>query len=474
MTKSPGPMPGMQPMQPIQPTHHIGAGARAFAPGLLAIQESPPSALPRAVLGSVAALVVLLLLWAIFGKLDVVASAEGRLVPQTYLKIVQPAEAGIVQQILVREGELVEAGQVLIRMDASIANADTRAIRSESALKRLQLRRIDAELAGQALTADGSDPPELFARVAAQQAAHVQAQGDALAQEQSVLDKTRHDLQAALELLRKLQEAIPVYQRSALAFARLGREGFYGALAVEEKQRELMEREQDLRAQTATVASLRATIAASEKRLSGIRSGYRSELHNERADIDARFRQLLEEGNKIDHKSGLLSLRAPQRGVIKDLSTHTPGTVVGPGTVLMSLIPSGDPLQAEVYVKNEDVGFVHREQRVRLKLSAYPFQKYGMLDGTVVHVGPDAADMAPASPAAPAGVTPKDADQAATGLRYKALVRLDRQDLPLEGKPLRLDAGMQVVAEIHQGRRTVMEYLLSPVQKAWQEAGRER
>jgi HlyD family secretion protein len=205
------------------------------------------------------------------------------------------------------------------------------------------------------------------------------------------------------------------------------------------------------------------------KKLAQITSNYRSELQNERVETESQFRKLRDELEKIEHKSGLLSLRAPQRGVIKDLATHTVGTVVSPGTVLMSLVPHDEPLQAEVYVKNEDVGFVRQDQRVKLKLSAYPFQKYGMLDGTVVHVGPDAADQ-PSSSAK----TGADISGVVTGLRYKALVRLDVQHLETDGNRLRLSPGMQVVAEIHQGQRTVMEYLLSPVQKAWQEAGRER
>ena len=106
---------------------------------------------------------------------------------------------------------------------------------------------------------------------------------------------------------------------------------------------------------------------------------------------------------------------------------------------------------------------------MKLKLSAYPFQKYGMIDGTVIHVGPDAADQSNAS-----SKMGGDASDAPAGLRYKALVQLDTQHLKTDGSALRLAPGMQVIAEIHQGQRTVMEYLLSPVQKAWLEAGRER
>lgn len=439
-----------------------------FSPGLLSIQESPPAKLPRTVLYCVAALFGILLTWAAFGRLDIVASADGRLVPQTYVKIVQPAEAGIVQQILVREGQSVDAEQILMRMDAKLTEADARTIRNEHELKRMQLRRIDAELAGLPMNTDAADSPEIYAQVASQYAAHRQAYQDALSQEQATLAKTRHDLQAAEELASKLRETLPTYRKSAAAFQQLGKDGFYSQLAVEEKQRDRIEKEQDWRAQEATVASLQSTIAASEKRLAQITSNYRSELQNERVETESQFRKLRDELEKIEHKSGLLSLRAPQRGVIKDLATHTVGTVVSPGTVLMSLVPHDEPLQAEVYVKNEDVGFVHQDQRVKLKLSAYPFQKYGMLDGTVVHVGPDASDQPNSS--VKTGAIP----DAATGLRYKALVRLDIQHLETDGNRLRLSPGMQVVAEIHQGQRTVMEYLLSPVQKAWQEAGRER
>ena len=449
--------------------HRLSADALDFAPGLLAIQESPPAKLPRTVLYCVVALFGILLLWATFGKLDIVAVAEGRLVPQTYVRIVQPAEGGIVQEILVREGQAVEAGQVLMRMDATLTEADARTIRSEYELKRLQLRRIDAELVGLPMRTEVGDAPELYAQVASQYAARRKAYQDALAQEQALLSKVRHDLQAAEELARKLRETVPTYRKSAVAFEKLGQDGFYSPLAVEEKQRELIEKEQDLRAQEATVASLKATIAASEKKLAQITSNYRAELQNERVETESQFRKLRDELEKIEHKAGLLLLRATQRGVIKDLATHTVGTVVSPGTVLMSLVPHDEPLQAEVYVKNEDVGFVHRDQRVKLKLSAYPFQKCGMIDGTVVHIGPDAADQ-PGSQRKPGG----DAEEGMPGLRYKALVRLDTQYLETDGNRLRLSPGMQVIAEIHQGQRSVMEYLLSPVQKAWQEAGRER
>lgn len=450
------------------PAKTLTPEALDFAPGLLAIQESPPARLPRTVLYSVAVLFGILLLWAIFGKLDIVASAEGRLVPQTYVKIVQPAEGGIIQDILVREGQAVTANQVLMRMDGKLAEADARAIHNEFALKALQLRRIDAELAGKPMSMTAGDPPALYAQVEAQYRAHRQSYLDAIAQESATLEKARYDLRSSEELVSKLQQTVPTYRKSAEAYQKLSAQGFVSPLAGEEKERDRIEKEQDLRAQASAADSLRASVQGSQKRLAQITSNYRSELQNERVETESQYLKLREEWAKISHKTRLLELRAPQAGIVKDLATHTQGTVVSPGTVLLTIVPHEDPLQVEVFVKNEDVGFVRPDQRVKVKLSAYPFQKYGMIDGTVIHIGPDTADGSSAPP------KPGEESKPLPGLRYKALVRLDTQFLKTDDRQMRLAPGMEAVVEIHQGRRTVMEYLLSPVQKAWQEAGRER
>ena len=446
----------------------LSPDALDFAPGLLAIQESPPAKLPRTVMYTVLALFLIMLAWAIFGKLDIIASAEGRLVPQTYVKIVQPADAGIVQEILVQEGQAVEAGQVLMRMDTKFTEADAKTIRNELRLKSLILRRADAELAGRPMMRRKEDPPELYGQVENQYRAHRQAYLDAVGQEAESLNKARHDLRSAQETLYKLQQVVPVYQRSAAAYEKLAKDNFVSQLAAQEKVRDKIEKEQDLKAQESTVASLKSTIAASEKKLAQITSNYKSQLQNERVDTESQYQKLQQDSAKIEHKSNLLELKAPQAGIIKDLATHTRGTVVSPGTVMMTLVPHDEPLQAEILVKNEDVGFVYPNQKTRVKLAAYPFQKYGMIEGTVIYVGADASDGA--SSAADKGKDQKAAPQ----LTYKALVRLGAQSLEIEGEKLRLSPGMQVIAEIHQGRRTVMEYLLSPVQKAFHEAGRER
>jgi HlyD family secretion protein len=436
-----------------------------FVPDIVKAQHWPPSPLPRALLYALLALFALALVWAAVGRLDIVAVAPGKLVPQSFLKIVQPADPGIVREILVKEGDVVTAGQVLIRMDARLSEVDAKALRAELDRRRLQLRRIAAELAGTALRREPGDPAELFAQAEAQLEARRRAHFDALGAEQAALARARHDLSSALEIEDKLRKTLPLYKDQAESWDRLAREGFAGRLLALERQRVYVEAGQDLRAQSQAVASFRALVAQSERRVAQIASNYRRELENERAEAEAAYHRLQRDWDKQQHRHALLELRAPQSGIVKDLATHTPGTVVAPGTILLTLVPHDEPLVAEVWVANADAGFVQPEQRARIKLAAYPFQKYGMLDGVVRQVSADAQEK-PDAPSPNSGV-PKDA-------AYRALIGLERDALESAGRRLRLVPGMQVSAEIHLGTRTVLEYLLSPVQKVAHEAGRER
>src|SRR5687767_1753755 len=154
------------------------AAASAFDPALLRIEEAPPSPLPRRVLYALLMLLVLVTCALFFGHVDVVVVAEGRLVPRTLLKIVQPADAGVVREILVEEGMAVVAGQPVLRLDARLADADLRAHRHELAQRMLHLRRIDAELGGGDLQRHADDPDDLHARALVQLAANRVAHAD--------------------------------------------------------------------------------------------------------------------------------------------------------------------------------------------------------------------------------------------------------------------------------------------------------
>jgi HlyD family secretion protein len=446
---------------------HARCDVADFHPPLIRLQQSAPNPQGRRVLWALLACLCFLVAWALWGRLDIVAVADGKLVPAGYLKIVQPSEAGIVRDILVQEGESVRAGQPLMRMDALIASADLAGLTNDHTRKRLTLARLNAELGGAPFPPDDQAPPALVREAAAQYQANRNALAAALAEERSRMVKAQQELAAARQQRERIAAVLPHYREQERAYEQLVHEGFAGALMGSDKRRERIEKEQELITQDHLIASAQASIDQSRKKLTQIAADHARQLHGERQEVLAQLDKLTQEMEKQRHRRELLELRAPQDGVVKDLATHTSGTVVQPGTVLASLVPKGDSLKAEVWISNEDIGFVRRGQPVQLKVAAYAFQKYGMAHGTVDHVSADAQSEEEAREKGLQGAGQRP-------LRYKALVTLKASALEADGVAYPLSAGMQASAEILLGDRTVAQYLLSPVKKAWHEAGRER
>jgi HlyD family secretion protein len=451
----------------------LRAPGRWHDPLGLICAEAPDQS-SRIVLRALVVLMAILLLWAAFGQVDIIVSAEGKLAPQTLIKIVQPAEGGVVRKLLVTEGDVVKAGQMLVQLDTTLARADYQAVASDLAMQRLQERRLEAALHNQPMRAQGGDDPQSYAQVERQDSAHRAAYRDNLEQEKSLLQKAEYDLRSAREVQVKLEQSLPVYREVAASLGNLAKDGYVTAHAAADKNREMGDKEKDLSAQQAAVAAAQASVAAQARKVIQIQSSYQSALQTELAEVRAKISQLQPTLDKSHYKENVMTLFAPQDGVVKALSTTTVGSVVQPGAVLITLVPVAEPLFADVLIKNEDIAFVQAGQKVRLKLAAYPFQRYGMLDGTVLQVGADATEAGRNG----AGINDTQAAEpgsAALPSTYRARVQLNSQSLlSPQGRHLALNPGMQLVAEFNQGQRSVLEYLLSPIQKTIQEAGRER
>ncbi len=468
MTASNAPGPGLELPQaassgPQRPTLPVRIRSALFE-----IAMNEPEHVPRSVGWTVLTLFAILVVWAVVARLDIVAVAQGKLVPRTYVKIIQPADAGIVREILVDEGDYVAPGQVLVRLDPTENTADSVATTRELALQRLQVRRVDAELRGLSILREPDEDLQLFEQAEAQRTAHRRQFQDSVAQELASRERAAQELSAATEVLRKLEKTLPSYQRSADAYQKLEAEHLVGSLDAEEKRRDLLEKTQDVESQRATVASLSAAVAASDRHLEQMKSEYESDLRTARVEAVGKVTQLEQERAKLQYHREHLELRAPQAGIVKELATTTIGAVVQPGTVLLSLVPRNEPLIAEVAIQNEDIGFVREGQPVRVKLATYPFEKYGTLDGIVKTVIADSAQQQNTRQR-----TEETSDSPASA-SFKAVVELKTQQLAQRGLRLPLAAGMQLTAEILEGRRSVIEYLLSPVQRVASEAGTER
>ncbi len=431
-----------------------------FSPRLLALQDNPPSPMPRAVLLTLLAFLALLLLWSFIGQLDIVVRAQGKLLPVTRLKVVQPLEGGRVEKILVSEGARVKKDETLLIMDTLFSEADTEKLKAQLDETKIQLRRIEAELGEGEFKALPDEDPEIFKKVAQQYEANKQALDASIKEQESLLKQAKQDKASAMEVLQKLKETLPIYRESEKAMLKLVDKGYVNKLDVLEKQKERINAEQDLRAQERNIEALNARIEEAETKLSRVKAANRQNLLDNRAELNNTLAQLEQDWLKQEHRNQLMELKAPQDGYVQELAVHTEGSVVPSGTVLMSIVPANEPLKAEVYLDNRDIGFVKQGQTAKVKLEAYEFQRYGLLDAEVATISADT-------------VTQQQGN-VQNAINYRAQLDLASQFLEKEGKSFELRPGMMVVAEIKVGTRSVMDYLLSPIQQAVSEAGTER
>jgi hemolysin D len=432
-----------------------------FSPRLLSVVKHPPPPLPRVLLWVMLVLVTLLLILAVNGRLDIVARAEGSLIPQTRLKIVQPLEDGRIARLLVSEGEQVKQGQLLALMDDELNQGSIQRLDGELRLARMHLRRVEAELVGEPPTQIEGEDSVHFSRLQDEylnnRAAHEQEKRELNAN----MERVGQELLAAKERVHMLEESLPLYLEEEEAFIKLAKAGYSDKIARIERQRERIEAQQELQAQNYQVDALRARVKESGARLRALDAKYRRSLYEQLDQLETKIAALEKELADEQYRNRLLRLTAPADGIVKELSATTEGAVIPAGNVLMSLVPSDEPLKAEVMVSHRDVGFVKKGQEARIKLTSYEFQRFGVLEAVVEQVSPDALQSS------------KDG-QLDHGQGYRVLLNLERQYLESGARHFELRSGMQVSAELRLGTRSVLEYLLSPIVKGISSAGQER
>jgi hemolysin D len=429
------------------------ADEQAFLPAALSLQETPTHPAPRRAAIVICALFLIALLWSLFGKVDIVAVAQGRIVVSERTKTIQPLEAGVVRKILVRDGDRVKAGQVLVELDATNAQADQASVGEQFKAAESELQRSTALLA--ALQANRA--PSLRASVDSSQ---LQAEWQDITARLAKLDaeQTRRGAEAATvrEAIAKLEATLPLVKQREADVKGLAEQGFMNQHAGQDRTRERIESERDLALQKARLAEAQAAQAESRHSKAAFLAETQHTLRERQATAQLKRDQLTQEGRKSDQRKRLTQLTAPVDGTVQQLAVHTTGGVVTPAQVLMVVVPQGAEVTAEVVLENKDIGFVSNGQEVEIKLETFPFTRYGTVHATVKSVSADAV-----------------ADDK-RGAIFPATLQLKDTQLSVEGKKIALAPGMNLTAEIKTGKRRVIDYLLSPVQTATQESLRER
>nr|WP_208403962.1 HlyD family type I secretion periplasmic adaptor subunit [Sphingomonas insulae] len=433
----------------------------SFLPAALEIIERPVSPTARATTWTSLILLVLAVAWLVFGRVDIVASAQGRLIPADHVKLIQPAEAGVVRAILVYDGQLVRRGQPLVELDPTVSAAE--AVQARRALEAAELDAARARALLSALDGHGlifNAPQGTSAGIVADQTALARARlddilataaGHAADRQAAVAARGEADIQAA-----KLSETLPLLDEQVAANEQLLAKGFVSKLKVIEMRRQRLAaaRDRDMAVKTSAKAAAQITQAGSgmDQSRAAARALILTDLT--KADADVRLRR--EELTKAAQRSSLRTMTSPADGTIAQLAVHTVGGVVEPAQPIMVVVPSTGAIVAEVSVLNKDVGFVRAGQSVAVKLEAFPFTRYGTLPGRVRSISSDAVE------------DPK------LGLVYTARISLDRTSIDRDGTNVSVTPGMAATADIRTGTRRIVSYLLSPINEARKQAGRER
>jgi len=460
-----------------QHRHELAGPARhtdesAFLPAALSLQETPVHPAPRRFALAICALFVVALAWACLGHVDIVAVAHGRIVVSERTKTLQPLETSVVRQVRVKDGDSVHAGQVLVELDATNAEADGATLaeqwraaasdeqRSTAMLAALELNRppvLETPAAGNTARPDTGPPgldadPHARSQLQAEWAdvsAHLARLGSEVARRDAQITTAR-------AAVARLDATLPLARQREADVKGLSAQGFMSGHAGQDRERERIVIEQDLLTERARLAEALAAQRESADARAAYRAETRRALNDRLAQAALKRLQLTQERSKAEQRRRLTQLVAPVDGTVQQVAVHTEGGVVTPAQVLMVIVPRDAQVTAEVVIDNKDIGFVNAGQPAVIKLETFAYTRYGTVAATVSRVSADAVS------------------DDKRGAIFPAVLALQQTQLDVDGKRIGLSPGMNLSAEIATGQRRVIDYLLSPVRQALGESLRER
>jgi hemolysin D len=454
----------------------------AFLPAALEIAETPPSPIGRAIGGTIVAIFCLALIWITFGRVDIVVSASGKVVPSGRVKLIQPFETGVIRAINIHDGQRVKAGDALIELDPTMTTSEQDHIKSDLISTQLDIARLRAALSG------AEDPDAAFQPPAGASLNLIAMQRRFLAEETeeyraklASLDRQRAQKEADRDVvdatINKLEASEPLIAERVDILKVLSDKGLGSKLTYLESLQHLTENEKELAVQKSRLDEAKAALAAIIETRAQQAAEFHHKLFGELAEAERKAAVLSDDLVKAEERTKLQILAAPVDGVVQQLSVHTIGGVVRPAQQLAVVVPSDAVLEVEAMISNKDVGFIHVGEEARIKVDAFPFTRYGLLQGRVATISQDAI----ARDVAPDKVTNNTADAESASsepkgleLSYAARISLDRADFQVDDTVASISPGMAVTVEVKTGSRRLITYLFSPLLKYKQEALRER
>ncbi|WP_342120274.1 HlyD family type I secretion periplasmic adaptor subunit [Pseudoduganella sp. OTU4001] len=431
-----------------------------FLPDADAIERMPLPSYLRITLHLLAGVFLVFILWAIFSKVEKVVMAPGRLVNTVPNIVVQPLETSLVQRIEVRAGQVVKKGQLLATLDPTFTQADEAQLRSRLQSLQNQEKSLRAELTGKAAPAGklSSADDILQAQLSNERQANFEAQKNRLDQTierlKASMETNKRDQQVLAQRLKSLSE-IEAMQEKLLA------ENFGAKMHLLEARDRRLEVERSLVMGRNRDAELARELGAAEAERAAFNKGWRQKSMEDLLGATRERDSIAEQLAKADKRHQLVQLTAPADAVVLEVGKLSPGSVVQAAEKMFVLVPLHGQLEAEVFIDASDIGGIKVGDTVHVKLSAYPFQQHGMLEGKVRTISRDAFQRDQAPPGAP------------SDSYYISRIELGPNKLRNMPPNTQLLPGMTLNGEVVVGKRSVMSYLLWPLTKALDESIRE-
>lgn len=454
-----------------------------FLPAALEIIETPASPIGRTIAGTLIAFFVMALLWASFGSVNIVATAQGKIVPTGRVKLIQPFETGVVRAIHVQDGQQVKKGDVLIEIDSTISEAERDRLQKEYMTSALDAARLKASLSTADDPASDFKPPEgatddqinLQKSLLISQVAEIRAK---LAGLDRQIAQNEGNQAAVQSTIAKITDALPYLEKRAKARDYLAKKGIGSKLDAYSAQQDLVEHQQELQVQEGRLAEASAGVASLRDQRAQAEAEYKHKNLDDLTQAEQKASSLHEQLIEASEKYRLQTLTSPVDGTVQQLAVHTQGGVVTPAQSLLVVVPADSHLEIEAMVPNRDIGFVHEGQDAAIKIDTFNYTRYGLLHGKVISVSPDSItrDVPDDKTGAKQPTNSGDESSEPKGqeMVYAARVSLDRTQMQIDDRMVNLEPGMAVTVEIKTGSRRIISYLLSPLSRASHEALTER
>jgi hemolysin D len=371
--------------------------ARQFLPAALEILETPASPVGRAIGATIILFFVIAIVWAIFGHVDIIATASGKIVPTGRSKTIQPLETGIVSAIHVRDGDTVTAGQVLIELDRTVTQAERKHVAQDLIASQLDVARLialrdsfDAATIPRDLTAPAGATEADIARTRSSMRAQASEQLAKLASINQQIEQKQAEQQSIIATIAKIDATLPLVEEQATVRRKAMEIQYGNRIAYLDAQTKLVEQQNERLVQQRKIVEVTAARQALEQQIEQTKAAYEHQVLNDLADAEKKAAEFSQDLVKADQKTGEQIMRSPIDGTVQQLAVHTVGGVVTPAQQLLIIVPADSRLEAEAMISNRDIGFVSSGQQAEVKIDTFNFTRYGLLRGKVISVSQDA------------------------------------------------------------------------------------